>query len=70
MLCGTYTISAPLLDDALLPPYKGSTFRGAFGGCLKKAVCAVRQKECQNCLLASRCVYAQLFEGKTCQGIG
>lgn len=67
MLIGIYRISATLLDDALLPYYKGSTFRGAFGGCLKRAVCAVRQKECPECLLSSRCVYAQLFEPKTWQ---
>ncbi len=65
MLFGTYHISSTLLDDALLPPYKGSTFRGAFGGCLKRAVCAVRQKECHDCLLSSRCVYARLFEQKS-----
>jgi hypothetical protein len=64
MQFGCYRISATLLDDAMLPPYKGSTFRGAFGGCLKRAVCAVRQKECQDCLLASRCIYARLFETK------
>lgn len=68
MLYGSYKILATLLDDAVLPPYKGSTFRGAFGGCLKKAVCAVRQKDCQDCLLASRCIYAQLFEAKTWSG--
>lgn len=64
MLLGIYSISSTLLDDAVLPPYKGSTFRGAFGSCLKKAVCAVRYKECPACLLVSRCVYAQLFERK------
>jgi hypothetical protein len=64
MLFGTHRISATLLDDAILPPYKGSTFRGAFGGCLKRAVCAVKQKECSDCLLSSRCVYARLFETK------
>jgi hypothetical protein len=64
MQIGCYRISATLLDDAILPPYKGSTFRGAFGGCLKRAVCAVKQKECSDCLLSSRCVYARLFEAK------
>lgn len=67
LLCGTYMISATLCDDTILPPYKGSTFRGAFGSCLKRAVCAVRQKECVVCLLCSRCIYARLFEPKTWQ---
>ena len=62
MLIGRYEFSCTMLDDALLPPYKGSTFRGAFGGALKRAVCVARQQECPTCLLGSRCVYAQTFE--------
>jgi len=65
MQFGRYRVYAVLLDHATLPAYKGSTFRGAFGGCLKRAVCAVRQKECADCLLACRCIYARLFELKT-----
>jgi len=64
MLFGAYRISSVLLDDAILPTYKGSTFRGAFGGCLKRAVCAVKKSNCSDCLLFSRCIYAQLFEQK------
>jgi len=64
MQFGRYEISCRFLDDAILPPYKGSTFRGAFGGALKKVVCAVRHKECPSCLLAKRCVYAATFEAE------
>ena len=62
MLFGKYRFHNVLLDDALLPAYKGSTFRGAFGTALKRVVCAVREKECDACLLASRCLYAKTFE--------
>lgn len=62
MQIGRYDFRCTLLDDAQLPPYKGSTFRGAFGGALKRAVCVARRQECQTCLLATRCVYAQTFE--------
>ncbi|HIJ96296.1 MAG TPA: CRISPR system precrRNA processing endoribonuclease RAMP protein Cas6 [Desulfuromonadales bacterium] len=62
MLIGRYDFGCTLRDDALLPPYKGSTFRGAFGGALKRAVCVARQQECPTCLLSARCVYAQTFE--------
>lgn len=62
MLLGRYQFTCRFLDDAVLPPYKGSTFRGAFGGALKKVVCAVREKDCSRCLLAARCVYARVFE--------
>lgn len=62
MLYGIYYITSVLIDDALLPAYKGSTFRGAFGGALKSVVCAVKSKECGSCMLSSRCVYARVFE--------
>jgi len=62
MLFGRYEFRCTLLDDAVLPPYKGSTFRGAFGGALRQAVCVTRQSDCLKCLLSSRCVYAQTFE--------
>jgi len=59
---GCYRLASVLNTPAQLPPYKGSTFRGAFGGALKKVVCAVRDKDCQSCLLKERCVYARTFE--------
>lgn len=62
MVFGTYQFRCTLLDPAILPPFKGSTFRGAFGGALKRVVCAVRERECSSCLLAGRCVYARTFE--------
>jgi len=62
MFFGKYDFKCTLLDDAILPPFKGSTFRGAFGGALKRVVCAVRERECSACLLSGRCVYARTFE--------
>ncbi|MGD9157373.1 MAG: CRISPR system precrRNA processing endoribonuclease RAMP protein Cas6 [Desulfobacteraceae bacterium] len=64
MFIGNYTFSCLFTEPALLPPYKGSTFRGVFGRALKKTVCALRLKECENCLLKSRCLYALVFETK------
>lgn len=65
MLFGRYQFACRFTEEACLPPYKGSTFRGAFGGALKKVVCAVREKDCSRCLLAGRCVYARVFETAT-----
>jgi hypothetical protein len=62
MLFGRYQISCELETEGFLPSFKGSTFRGAFGAALKRAVCAARQSECKACLLSSRCLYAQTFE--------
>lgn len=45
-----------------LPPYKGSTFRGAFGATFRRVVCVVRGKGCHDCLLRERCAYSYVFE--------
>ncbi len=62
MLYGRFTFASELNAEAVLPPFKGSTFRGAFGTALKRIVCALRRQECPDCLLNSRCVYAFFFE--------
>ncbi len=62
MLFGRYLFSCVFQTEALLPEYKGSTFRGVFGHALKKVVCALRRESCRGCLLRSRCVYAFVFE--------
>ncbi|MFY9111646.1 MAG: CRISPR system precrRNA processing endoribonuclease RAMP protein Cas6 [Desulfomonilia bacterium] len=60
---GRYDFSCVFKDDALLPVYKGSTFRGVLGHALKKVVCALRRQTCRDCLLRQSCVYAVVFEG-------
>jgi hypothetical protein len=62
MLFGEYRFSCTFENQAILPPYKGSTFRGVFGHSLKKVVCALKQNDCQDCLLRDRCVYVEVFE--------
>jgi len=46
MLLGEYQFHCRLSDDAVLPHYKGSTFRGVFGRALKRVVCALRKETC------------------------
>ena len=62
MWYGRYRFSMILADDAVLPVYKGSTFRGVFGHALKKVVCALKRQDCDGCLLREKCVYALVFE--------
>jgi len=62
VLYGKYRFHSILESDAILPPYKGSTFRGVFGVALKKVVCVLRTQECKDCLLRDHCVYFQVFE--------
>lgn len=44
------------------PAYAGSTWRGAFGHALRRAVCITREPDCTGCLLWRSCVYSQIFE--------
>lgn len=62
MRYGKYQFSCRLKNEALLPPYKGSTFRGVFGVALKQVVCALKRQDCETCLLRKKCIYALLFE--------
>ncbi|WP_093884269.1 CRISPR system precrRNA processing endoribonuclease RAMP protein Cas6 [Syntrophus gentianae] len=62
MLYGRYSFFNTFLDDAVLPYYKGSTFRGVFGHALKSVTCALKRQECSSCLLREKCVYAFVFE--------
>lgn len=50
------------LESLLLPPYKGSTLRGAFGHTFKKIACVNRQRVCSECLLKGKCIYSYVFE--------
>jgi len=50
------------IGDIVLPLYKGSTLRGAFGHVFKKVVCINREKVCNQCLLKNKCVYSYVFE--------
>ena len=49
-------------EKILLPPYKGSTFRGGFGYVFKKIVCVNKGGECESCLLKEKCLYVSIFE--------
>ena len=69
MQFGKYAFSCVFEDEAILPEYKGSTFRGVFGYALKKIVCALKRQTCDGCFLRSRCLYALVFE-KSSQEIG
>lgn len=62
MRCGRYRFICSFVEDADLPPFKGSTFRGAFGWSLKRVVCALKTQECPTCILRETCVYCRIFE--------
>jgi len=60
-----YSFACILEDAAILPEYKGSTFRGIFGHALKQVVCALKRQECDECILRQKCLYASVIEPKS-----
>lgn len=62
MLYGSYHFGCQFQTEAILPSYKGSTYRGVFGRALKQVICALRRQECPECLLKSNCIYPLVFE--------
>lgn len=53
-----FEVTAPIL----LPPYSGSTIRGAFGRALRRTSCMTHQSDCKTCPLYRTCPYTQVFE--------
>jgi len=50
-------------EEALLPSFKGSMLRGAFGHALRRSVCVMGpQQPCETCGLRAVCHYTRLFE--------
>jgi hypothetical protein len=52
----------------VFPPFKGNVFRGALGKALKDLTCAFHSKDCKECLIRDKCLYAQLFESHNTEG--
>ncbi|MFH0784201.1 MAG: CRISPR system precrRNA processing endoribonuclease RAMP protein Cas6 [Pseudomonadota bacterium] len=68
MKIGSYQFTTRFITSAILPEYKGSTLRGAFGRALKQCACALRRQECPSCMLAASCCHSFIFEGQTVNG--
>lgn len=65
-----YEIQIRALEPTVLPPFLGTTLRGAFGNALKEIACSMSHGECQQCLLVERCLYPRIFETTTNQSTG
>lgn len=62
MQIGQYQFHILFTTPAVLPEFKGSMLRGGFGRCLKSVCCALRKKDCTDCLLSPTCIYKLIFE--------
>lgn len=51
------------VERAVLPPFKGSLLRGAFGHAFRRATCSMGPgHSCRECPLRRACLYTRLFE--------
>lgn len=62
MKIGELTVYFKVKKELNLPPYKGLLLRGAFGYALRKISCPFTNRNCEECLLKSKCVYIYIFE--------
>ncbi|MGC8555266.1 MAG: CRISPR system precrRNA processing endoribonuclease RAMP protein Cas6, partial [Candidatus Acidulodesulfobacterium sp.] len=49
-------------NDAFLPEYKGSTFRGVFGHIFKDIMCISHTGECNSCSFDKVCMFKKIFD--------
>ena len=54
--------------ELYLPPYKGSTLRGAFGIVFKDTVCVMDHRDCDRCILRLKCAYPYIFDTPVPEG--
>ncbi len=64
-----FSLTLTASTEIALPRYQGSTFRGGFGTVFRRIVCALRNQECERCILRSSCVYAWVFETAPHEGV-
>jgi CRISPR-associated endoribonuclease Cas6 len=57
-----FTFTLEPQEQMSMPVYKGSTVRGGFGTVFRRIVCALKRKDCGDCMLRSSCVYSYVFE--------
>jgi CRISPR-associated endoribonuclease Cas6 len=62
MKMSKYRFTIRPIRELILPPYKGSTFRGGFGHAFRHAVCIEQEKECPKCSVRNKCIYSYVFE--------
>ena len=58
----TFEFILSALERIVLPPYKGSTFRGGFGSTFRKIVCTTKSQRCEDCIVKLKCPYSYIFE--------
>ncbi|WNS77435.1 CRISPR system precrRNA processing endoribonuclease RAMP protein Cas6 [Bacillus sp. DTU_2020_1000418_1_SI_GHA_SEK_038] len=69
MSIGHIIVTYELLEDGVLPSFKGSTFRGLMGHALRETACpSCAEGGNSECLYGKGCMYKQIFESPNLQG--
>lgn len=63
-----YRLEFEVTSPLTLPPYAGSTLRGAWGRALRALSCLTRQPTCDGCPLLHTCPYTAVFETRVLPG--
>jgi hypothetical protein len=63
-------LQARALAPAPLPPFLGSTLRGALGHSLRALACTTGAPTCNHCPVATRCAYGATWEGAAARNLG
>ncbi len=58
---GMFWVSYRAEEELYLPPYQGSTLRGALGSALRQMMCVTIPPDCDSCLVSDRCIYRNIF---------
>lgn len=64
---GLYRFDCRFETDAVLPAFKGSVLRGAFGRALRQSVCTVPKVSCNQCRDNRTCLYPAVFDRAAAQ---
>ncbi|MDY6903960.1 MAG: CRISPR system precrRNA processing endoribonuclease RAMP protein Cas6 [Thermodesulfobacteriota bacterium] len=57
-----FQFKSNLMNDVVLPYYKGALFKNLFPGHFKHVACKERKRQCDKCRLVDRCDYTRLIE--------
>lgn len=64
-----FSVHLRAVDTLFLPPYKGSTIRGAFGSTFRRVICIRKNlSSCTECMLRTTCAYGCIFETRGEEG--
>ena len=67
VLRGLYRFDCRFETDAVLPAFKGSVLRGAFGRALRQSVCTAPKAPCIKCPENKTCLYPAVFDRSAVQ---